>query len=435
MKEALRQIYESMGISPQVYEFGERIWDSLKDRWQEIDAVSEYNQLKVIGAMQKNRVSEACLLGTTGYGYNDLGRETLEKVYADIFHTEDALVRPQITCGTHALALALMSNLRPGDELLSPVGKPYDTLEGVIGIRPSRGSLKEYGITYRQGDLLKDGSFDYEKIRQAICERTRLVTIQRSKGYQTRPTLSVNKIGELISFVKGIRPDVICMVDNCYGEFTEGIEPSDVGADLVVGSLIKNPGGGLAPIGGYLAGKKECIENAACRLTSPGLGREVGASLQALGPFYQGLFLAPSVTANAMKAAVFAANLYERLGFCVVPDGTQSRHDIIQAVTFGDPKGVIAFCEGIQQAAPVDGHVTPQPWDMPGYDSPVIMAAGAFVSGSSIELSADGPIKPPYAVYFQGGLTWQHGKFGIMKTLQKLVEKGVILGDFDKQNL
>ena len=434
MKEALRQIYESMGISPQVYEFGERIWDSLKDRWQEIDAVSEYNQLKVIGAMQKNRVSEACLLGTTGYGYNDLGRETLEKVYADIFHTEDALVRPQITCGTHALALALMSNLRPGDELLSPVGKPYDTLEEVIGIRPSRGSLKEYGITYRQVDLLRDGSFDYEKIRQAICERTRLVTIQRSKGYQTRPTLSVNKIGELISFVKGIRPDVICMVDNCYGEFTEGIEPSDVGADLVVGSLIKNPGGGLAPIGGYLAGKKECIENAACRLTSPGLGREVGASLQALGPFYQGLFLAPSVTANAMKAAVFAANLYERLGFCVVPDGTQSRHDIIQAVTFGDPKGVIAFCEGIQQAAPVDGHVTPQPWDMPGYDSPVIMAAGAFVSGSSIELSADGPIKPPYAVYFQGGLTWQHGKFGIMKTLQKLVEKGVILGDFDKQN-
>lgn len=435
MNEALRQMYESMGISQKVYDFGERIWVSLKDRWQEIDAVSEYNQLKVIGAMQKNRVSEACLLGTTGYGYNDLGRETLEKVYADIFHTEDALVRPQITCGTHALALALMSNLRPGDELLSPAGKPYDTLEEVIGIRPSRGSLKEYGITYRQVDLLADGSFDYEKIRKAIHEKTKLVTIQRSKGYQTRPTLSVNKIGELISFVKEIKPDVICMVDNCYGEFTEVREPSDVGADLVVGSLIKNPGGGLAPIGGYLAGKRECIENAACRLTSPGLGREVGASLQALGPFYQGLFLAPSVTANAMKAAVFAASLYERLGFFVVPNGTESRHDIIQAVTFGDPKGVIAFCEGIQQAAPVDGHVTPEPWDMPGYDSPVIMAAGAFVSGSSIELSADGPIKPPYAVYFQGGLTWQHGKFGIMKTLQKLVEKGVILEDFDKQNL
>lgn len=435
MKEALERIYEDMGISREVYSFGERIWESLKDRWQEIDALSEYNQLKVIGAMQKNRVSEACLLGTTGYGYNDLGRETLERVYADIFHTEDALVRPQITCGTHALALALMSNLRPGDELLSPVGKPYDTLEEVIGIRPSRGSLKEYGITYRQVDLLPDGSFNYEEIRKAIHEKTKLVTIQRSKGYQTRPTLSVNRIGELISFIREVKPDVICMVDNCYGEFTEIWEPSDVGADLVVGSLIKNPGGGLAPIGGYLAGKKECIENAACRLTSPGLGREVGASLQALGPFYQGLFLAPSVTANAMKSAIFAANIYERLGFAVVPDKAEQRHDIIQAVTFGNPDGVIAFCEGIQQAAPVDGHVTPEPWDMPGYDSPVIMAAGAFVSGSSIELSADGPIKPPYAVYFQGGLTWQHGKFGIMKTLQKLVEKGVILKDFDKQNL
>ncbi len=435
MNESQQRIYEQMGISPQVYAFCENIWDSLKDRWQEIDALSEYNQLKVIGAMQKNRVSEACLLGTTGYGYNDLGRESLERVYADVFHTQDALVRPQITCGTHALALALMSNLRPGDELLSPVGKPYDTLEEVIGIRPSRGSLAEYGITYRQVDLLPDGSFDYENIRKAVTEKTRLVTIQRSRGYQTRPTLSVNRLEELITFVKGIKPDVICMVDNCYGEFTETLEPSDVGADLVVGSLIKNPGGGLAPIGGYLAGKRECIENAACRLTSPGLGREVGASLNALGAFYQGLFLAPSVTANALRSAIFAANIYERLGFSVTPGSEESRHDIIQAVTFGTPQGVIAFCEGIQQAAPVDGYVTPEPWDMPGYDSPVIMAAGAFVSGSSIELSADGPIREPYAVYFQGGLTWQHGKFGIMKTLQKLVEKGVILKDFGKQNL
>ena len=435
MNESQQRIYEQMGISPQVYAFCENIWDSLKDRWQEIDALSEYNQLKVIGAMQKNRVSEACLLGTTGYGYNDLGRESLERVYADVFHTQDALVRPQITCGTHALALALMSNLRPGDELLSPVGKPYDTLEEVIGIRPSRGSLAEYGITYRQVDLLPDGSFDYQNIRKAVTEKTRLVTIQRSRGYQTRPTLSVNRLEELITFVKGIKPDVICMVDNCYGEFTETLEPSDVGADLVVGSLIKNPGGGLAPIGGYLAGKRECIENAACRLTSPGLGREVGASLNALGAFYQGLFLAPSVTANALRSAIFAANIYERLGFSVTPGSEESRHDIIQAVTFGTPQGVIAFCEGIQQAAPVDGYVTPEPWDMPGYDSPVIMAAGAFVSGSSIELSADGPIREPYAVYFQGGLTWQHGKFGIMKTLQKLVEKGVILKDFGKQNL
>ena len=429
------EIYQEMGISKEVYDYCDKIWNSLKPRLEEIDILSEYNQLKVIHAMQKNQVSEACLLGTTGYGYSDLGRETLERVYADIFHTEEALVRPQITCGTHALALALMSNLRPGDELLSPVGKPYDTLEEVIGIRPSKGSLKEYGISYKQVDLLSDGNFDFENIRKAINEKTKLVTIQRSKGYQTRPTLSVDRIGELIAFIKGIKPDIICMVDNCYGEFTEIKEPSDVGADLVVGSLIKNPGGGLAPIGGYLAGKKDCIDNAAYRLTSPGLGKEVGASLQALPAFYQGLFLAPSVTANALKSAIFAANLYEALGFSVVPNGKESRHDIIQAVTFGNPDGVIAFCQGIQQAAPVDGHVTPEPWDMPGYDSPVIMAAGAFVSGSSIELSADGPIKPPYAVYFQGGLTWQHGKFGIMKSMQKLVEKGIITKDFGKRNL
>lgn len=428
MKEdLLKEVYAGMGISREVYEYGERTLAALEDRFRRIDEVSEYNQLKVVRAMQECRVSEACLLGTTGYGYNDLGRDTLEAVYAKVFHTEDALVRPQITCGTHALALALMSNLRPGDQLLSPVGKPYDTLEEVIGIRPSRGSLAEYGVSYRQVDLLSDGSFDYENIRNNINEHTRLVTIQRSKGYQTRPTLSVERIGELISFIKGIRPDIICMVDNCYGEFVETIEPGDVGADMVVGSLIKNPGGGLAPIGGYIAGKRECVENAAFRLTSPGLGKEVGASLGVLKDFYQGLFLAPSVTASALKGAVFAANLYEPLGFSVVPDGTESRHDIIQAVTFGTPEGVVAFCQGIQASAPVDSHVTPQPWDMPGYDSQVIMAAGAFVSGSSIELSADGPIKPPYAVYFQGGLTWQHAKFGILKSLQTLLDRGVLL--------
>ena len=376
--------------------------------------------------MQECRVSEACLLGTTGYGYNDLGRDTLESVYAKLFDAQSALVRPQITCGTHALALALMSNLRPGDELLSPVGKPYDTLEEVIGIRESRGSLKEYGISYRQVDLKEDGGFDWEGIRAAVNERTKLVTIQRSKGYQTRPTLSVERIGELISFLKGIRPDLICMVDNCYGEFTQTIEPTQVGADLCVGSLIKNPGGGLAPIGGYIVGARECVENAACRLTSPGLGREVGASLNALTAFYQGLFLAPTVTASALKGAIFAANLYERLGFRVVPDGKAERYDIIQAVEFGTPEGLVAFCEGIQHGAPVDGFVTPEPWDMPGYDSQVIMAAGAFVSGSSIELSADGPLKPPYAAYFQGGLTWQHAKFGILKSLQHCLEKGVI---------
>ena len=422
----MQDMYTAMGISPEVYEYGEQTLVSLKDRFDEIDKTAEYNQLKVLKAMQDCRVSEACLLGTTGYGYNDIGRDTLEAVYASLFHTEAALVRPQITCGTHALALALMSNLRPGDELLSPVGKPYDTLEEVIGIRESRGSLKEYGISYRQVDLKEDGSFDWEGIRNAIHPNTKLATIQRSKGYQTRPTLSVEQIGELIAFLKSIKPDIICMVDNCYGEFTQTIEPTDVGADMCVGSLIKNPGGGLAPIGGYIVGKKECVENAAYRLTSPGLGKEVGANLGVMSSFYQGLFLAPTVVAGALKGAIFAANVYEKLGYAVVPDGKEERHDIIQAVTLGSAEGVIAFCQGIQAAAPVDSYVTPEPWAMPGYDSDVIMAAGAFVQGSSIELSADGPIKEPYAVYFQGGLTWAHAKLGILMSLQKLYEKGIV---------
>lgn len=420
------EIFESLGISKAVYEFGAQIEESLKERFAEIDRVAEYNQLKVIGAMQECRVNEACFHYASGYGYNDQGRDTLEEVYAKTFHTEAALVRPQITCGTHALALTLSANLRPGDELLSPVGKPYDTLEEVIGIRPSKGSLAEYGVTYRQVDLLSDGTFDYENIKKAINERTKLVTIQRSKGYQTRPSFSVGQIGELISFVKSIKPDVICMVDNCYGEFVETIEPTDVGADLIVGSLIKNPGGGLAPIGGYVAGKAELIENCAYRLTSPGLGKEVGASLGVMQSFYQGFFLAPTVVASALKGAVLAANIYEKLGYSVIPNGSESRHDIIQAVTFGSPEGVIAFCQGIQAAAPVDSYVTPEPWAMPGYDSDVIMAAGAFVQGSSIELSADGPIKPPYAVYFQGGLTWPHAKFGILMSLEQLVRKGIV---------
>lgn len=421
-----KEMYKNLGIDEDVYLLGETICSHLKERFDSIDKIAEYNQLKVLQAMQKAKVSEACLYGTTGYGYNDIGRDTLEEVYANVFHTEAALVRPQITCGTHALALALMSNLRPGDEVLSPVGKPYDTLEEVIGIRPSKGSLAEYGITYSQVDLLSDGSFDYDKIKAAINEKTKLVTIQRSKGYEPRKTLSVEQIGQLIAFIKGIRPDIICMVDNCYGEFVETIEPSNVGADMVVGSLIKNPGGGLAPIGGYIAGKKECIENAAYRLTSPGLGKEVGASLGVLPSFFQGLFLAPTVVSSALKGAVFAANMMEHFGFSVIPDGKESRHDIIQAVTFGSKEGVIAFCKGIQAAAPVDSFVVPEPWDMPGYDSQVIMAAGAFVSGSSIELSADGPIKPPYTVYFQGGLTFPHAKFGILKAVQELKNSKVI---------
>lgn len=422
----IEEMYESLGISKKVLEFGKQAELKLKERFEAIDRTAEYNQLKVIGAMQKNRVSEGCFHYASGYGYDDQGRDTLEKVYADVFHTEAALVRPQIACGTHALALALGANLRPGDELLSPAGKPYDTLEEVIGIRPSAGSLAEYGITYRQVDLKPDGSFDYENIEKAIHEKTKLITIQRSKGYQTRPSFSVAQIGELIAFVKKIKQDVICMVDNCYGEFVETIEPSDVGADMVVGSLIKNPGGGLAPIGGYVAGRKDLIENCGYRLTSPGLGREVGASLGVMQSFYQGLFLAPTVVASALKGAILAANLYESLGFPVVPDGSESRHDIIQAVELGTPEGVIAFCQGIQAAAPVDSYVTPEPWAMPGYDNDVIMAAGAFVQGSSIELSADGPIKPPYAVYFQGGLTWPHAKLGILMSLEHMVRKGLV---------
>jgi cystathionine beta-lyase family protein involved in aluminum resistance len=409
-EELIENKYIEMGISKEVYEFGKEIEQGLKERFDRIDQTTEYNQMKVIDAMQKCRVSAECFQATSGYGYNDIGRDTLEEVYAECFHGEAALVRPQITCGTHALALALMSNLRPGDELLSPVGKPYDTLEEVIGIRPSKGSLAEYGITYRQVDLLNNRDFDFEGIRAAINERTKLVTIQRSKGYETRPTLSIARIKELISFVKSIKPDVICMVDNCYGEFVEDQEPLEVGADMIVGSLIKNLGGGLAPIGGYIVGKKECVDNAAYRLTSPGLGKEVGASLGVIQSFYQGLFQAPTVVSGALKGAIFAANIFEKIGFPVIPNSTESRYDIIQAVTFGCPEGVIAFCQGIQAAAPVDSYVTPEPWDMPGYDSQVIMAAGAFVQGSSIELSADGPIKPPYAVYFQGGLTWYHAK-------------------------
>ena len=425
MEELLNQ-YRAMGISPTVYEYGEKALERLRDRFAQIDRVSEYNQAKVIAAMQKNRVSAACFAATTGYGYDDLGRDNLEKVYADVFHTEAALVRPQITCGTHALTVALSANLLPGDELLSPVGMPYDTLQEVIGIRESPCSLAEYGVKYRQVDLLPDGSFDYDNIKKAINGKTKLITIQRSKGYATRPTFSVIQIGELIAFCKGIKPDVLVMVDNCYGEFVETIEPSDVGADMVVGSLIKNPGGGLAPIGGYICGTEKCVSRCAYRLSAPGLGQEVGANLGLMPALYQGFFLAPTVVAGAEKGAVFAANLYEPLGFKCVPNATESRHDIIQAVELGSEAGMIAFCKGIQAAAPVDSYADPLPWDMPGYNDKVIMAAGAFVQGSSIELSADGPIRPPYAVYFQGGLTWYHAKLGILMSLQKMVDAGLV---------
>lgn len=422
----LFSIYRQLGLSENVWHLGEKISAELQERFQEIDTTAECNQAKVLAAMQDCRIGANHFAATTGYGYNDDGRERLEQVYAKVFHSEAALVRPQITCGTHALTVALSANLLPGDELLSPVGLPYDTLQEVIGIRPSPCSLAEYGVIYRQADLKEDGSFDYDAIRSAITPRTKLITIQRSKGYATRPSFTVEQIGELIAFCKSVKPDVICMVDNCYGEFVETIEPTDVGADMVVGSLIKNPGGGLAPIGGYICGTKECVERCAYRLSAPGLGQEVGANLGILPAFYQGFFLAPTVTAGALKGAIFAAHLYEKLGFRCVPSANAVRSDIIQAVELGSREAMVAFCKGIQAAAPVDSFATPEPWDMPGYDDPVIMAAGAFVQGSSIELSADGPIRPPYAVYFQGGLTWQHAKLGILMSLQKMVDAGLV---------
>ena len=422
----MQDIYAAFGLDKAVLDYCSGIIKELEPRFREIDERAEYNQAKVLKALQDNRVDAQCFAGSTGYGYDDVGRDTLERVYASCFHTESALVRPQLVCGTHALAVALSANLLPGDELLSPVGKPYDTLEEVIGIRDSACSLKEYGVSYAQVDLLPDGSFDYEGIRRAINERTKLVTIQRSKGYAMRPTLSVKAIGELIAFCKSVKPDVLCMVDNCYGEFVETIEPSDLGADMIVGSLIKNPGGGLAPIGGYICGKKECVDRCAYRLSAPGLGQEVGASLDIKRSLYQGFFMAPVTVAGALKGAIFAARLYESLGYKVIPNGTESRHDIIQAVELASPEALLAFCAGIQAAAPVDSYVTPIPAPMPGYDAQVIMAAGCFVQGSSIELSADGPLRPPYSVYFQGGLTWYHAKLGIMLSLQKIYEKGLI---------
>lgn len=424
--QELKHMYQELGISDQVFDFANTIEEEIKDKFKAIDDIAEYNQMKVIKAMQNHQISEAHFTPTTGYGYNDIGRDALEKVYADVFETEDALVRPQITCGTHALTIALTANLYPGDKMLYISGKPYDTLDEVIGIRDSVSSLKEYGVEYDEVDLDAEGNFDLDGIKKAITDDVKLIGIQRSKGYATRPSLTVEQIAEVIKFIKNIRDDIIIMVDNCYGEFVEYYEPSEFGADMVVGSLIKNPGGGLAPIGGYICGTKDCIEKCAYRLTSPGLGKEVGANLGVIHLFYQGLFMAPTVTAASLKGAVFASTVFEKLGFNVIPKAESERTDIIQAVEFGDPEYVKAFCKGIQSAAAVDSHLTPEPWDMPGYDAPVIMAAGAFIQGSSIEMSADGPMKPPYAVYFQGGLTYQHAKLGILKALQNLIDIGKI---------
>ncbi|MBO4838873.1 MAG: methionine gamma-lyase family protein [Lachnospiraceae bacterium] len=423
----MREEYRTLGVSEAVYERGEAVLQTVAEPFRRIDETAEINQLKVLNAMIRNGVADYHMHGSTGYGHDDQGRDTLERVYADVFHTEDALVRPQITCGTHALYLAMAANLKAGDELLSPVGAPYDTLEEVIGIRPSVGSLAENGITYRQVDLLPGDRFDWDGIRAAITEKTKLATIQRSRGYSARKTFSPAEIGELIAFLKACRPDLTVMVDNCYGEFTDVLEPSDYGADMVVGSLIKNPGGGLAPSGGYIAGRKDLIERCAKRLTAPGLGKDMGASLGVNPAFYQGFFLAPTVVAGAKKSAVFAAALYESLGFHVSPGPLEPRYDIIQAIDLLSPERLAAFCAGIQAAAPVDSFVKPVASDMDGYADKVIMAAGTFVQGSSIELSADGPLREPYRVFFQGGLSWFHGKAGILLSLQKLVDAGFTL--------
>ncbi len=415
-------IIKNFGLKKETIDFCNSVEKKISGQFARIDSVAEHNQNKVLFAMQKNKLSDAHFAATTGYGYNDLGRDTLESIYADVFNTEAALVRPQIISGTHALTVALFGNLRHGDELLSPCGLPYDTLQGVIGIRKTKGSLVEHGIVYKQVDL-KDGGFDYGKIEEAITKKTKLVTIQRSKGYSWRKSFTVSEIKELIDFIKGIRKDIICMVDNCYGEFVDYFEPSDVGADLVVGSLIKNPGGGLAPVGGYIAGKEECVENAAIRLTSPGLGKEVGPTLGVLPSLLQGLFLSPQVVSGSLKGAVFASAAFDELGFEINPKPLDARSDIVQAAKLKSKQQLIAFCKGIQKGAPVDSFVAPEPWEMPGYDCPVIMATGAFVQGSSIELSADAPVKPPFMVFVQGGLTYHHAKTGLMIAFNDLINE------------
>ncbi len=409
------------GIEDRVIELAGQAEQDASAVFERIEAVKQLNQLKVIKAMQDNKLSDSHFNGTTGYGYDDRGREVLDSVYADVFGAEDALVRHQIVSGTQALALCLFGNLRPGDELVAVTGKPYDTLEEVIGIRGENcGSLKEFGVSYKQVELKSDGKPDLQGIKAAVSSKTKIAMIQRSRGYSWRDALCIDDIRNIIGTVKSVSKDIIIMVDNCYGEFVEEIEPIEAGADIIAGSLIKNPGGGLALTGGYIAGKKELVEQAAYRLTSPGLGKEVGASLGNNRLMFQGLFLSPHVVAESLKGAVFCAALMARAGFETLPTVNARRSDIIQAVKFDNEESLIAFCQGIQKGSPVDSYVTPQPWNMPGYDSPVIMAAGAFVQGSSIELSADAPIKSPYIAYMQGGLVYEHVKLGNMIALQKL---------------
>ncbi|MBF8984503.1 methionine gamma-lyase family protein [Lutibacter sp. B2] len=416
-----------MNINSKVLELGLKVEESIKERVKAIEEIREFNQYKVLNVFQQARVSDMHFQWNTGYGYNDAGRDKIEEVYAKLFKTEDAIVRPIIVNGTHALTLCLTGILRPGDELISATGKPYDTLEEVIGIRgENKGSLAEYGITYNQVDFKEDGNVNLEKLSKVITKKTKMVCIQRSTGYDWRKALTVNDIKEVVDTVKAINKDIVCMVDNCYGEFLETMEPTEVGVDIMAGSLIKNPGGGLVLTGGYIVGKKELIELISYKLTSPGIGKECGLTFGLTRSMFQGLFIAPHIVSEAIKGAIFCAKLFETLEYEVSPTSEEKRSDIIQAIKLGNEESVIAFCEGIQAAAPVDSFVTPVPWDMSGYDAPVIMAAGAFVQGSSIELSADAPIKEPYIVYYQGGLTYDHAKFGALKGLQAMYDKDCV---------
>ncbi len=420
-------IKNEFGVKDDVIKISEMVEKEIEEVFRDIDAVKEYNQLKVIKAMQRNNLSDSHFSGTTGYGYDDRGREILDAVYADVFGAEDALVRHQIVSGTHALALCLFGNLRPDDELLSVTGKPYDTLEEVIGLRgEGGGSLKEFGVSYNQVELVGDGDIDLAGIERAISQKTRMILIQRSRGYCWRPAIKTGEIERTIRHIRSLKKDVIILVDNCYGEFVEEREPIEAGADIAAGSLIKNPGGGLALTGGYIVGSAKCVKRAAERLTTPGVGKKVGSSLGHNRAMFQGLFMAPHVVAESLKGAVFCSAMAKRLGYDTAPYPAEKRGDIIQAIRFGNPESLIAFCQGIQKGSPVDAFVTPQPWDMPGYDSPVIMAAGAFVQGASIELSADAPIKPPYIAYMQGGLVYEHVKIGVLIAFQMMKDRGII---------
>lgn len=417
----------TFGIDEAIIKAVETAENNVRDAFRDIEAVREINQYKVIAAMQEHNLSDSHFGGTTGYGYDDRGREVLDAVYASVFKAEDALVRHQIVAGTQALAVCLYGNLRPGDELLSVTGKPYDTLEEVIGLRgEGAGSLRDFGISYRQVELTAEGTVDLNAVRAAVNAKTAMVLIQRSRGYSWRPAINIGEIKRVIDVIRELNSKTIVMVDNCYGEFVETAEPIEAGADIIAGSLIKNPGGGLAPTGGYIVGKKKYVQNAAYRLTTPGLGRKVGATLGNNRLLFQGLFLAPHVVAESLKGAVFCSAVMQSLGFESSPQPEQQRSDIIQAIRFNNPESMIAFCQGIQKGSPVDAFVTPEPWDMPGYDSPVIMAAGAFIQGSSIELSADAPLKPPYTAYMQGGLVYEHVKLGIMIALKYMKERKLI---------